>query len=178
MKRYHKRAKGMALVAALILLLGLTVLGLSSMKLAHLQERMARNTTLTSQAFHTSDSSLIFGELSLKVQNTRPEVDAETTCLSPPCELWGSQADLNFQTATNVWWLAQGKIPTYSTDLPTALSESQNRFVIEEIQFITDDLDPDSLSLSQGTVYYRVTSWGIANDGAQSMLQSIYAQRY
>lgn len=172
------RQHGIALVAALILLLALTLLALTTMKLMVDQERISGNHQVKLQSFQSADSSLQFGENWIQEQLTWPEADAESSCATPSCLIWSSSAALNFASLGDSWWLAQGRIPTYDSVLPSSLSSNSNRFVIEEIQYISDDLDPNAASLGQGTVYYRVTSWGVANDGAKSLVQSTYAQRY
>lgn len=173
-----KTQKGIALVAALILLVALTILGLTSMKLTIDQERISGNQHVSLQSFQTADSSLQFGENWIQQQITWPDIDAVSTCTTPVCTIWSPTAALNFETLTDSWWLTQGRTPTYSDAVPAALSSSNNRFILEEVLYVSDDLDPNAASLGQGTVYYRATGWGIADDGAQSKVQSIYAQRY
>jgi type IV pilus assembly protein PilX len=173
-----KRTRGIALVAALILLLALTLLAVTSMKMMTDQERISSNHQVKLQSFQTADSSLQFGENWINRQLTWPEIDAFANCTTPTCLIWSTNAALNFDALADSWWLAQGRIPTYSAILPRSLSSNRNRFVIEELQFLSDDLDPNAASLGHGIVYYRVTSWGLADDGAKSLLQSIYAQRY
>lgn len=170
--------RGIALIAALLLLLAMTILGLASMQMVQQREAIAGNQQVSLQAFHAADSSLVFGEDWIGVQIIKPTVDAQLSCATTPCSLWASDANLDFETLDNAWWQTHGLTPTYSDNTPSNLSSTNNRYVIEELHFIADDLDPDTLALGNGITYYRITSWGAASDSAESKVQSVYSQRY
>lgn len=61
----HRTEKGAVLIIALIMLLLLTIIGISSMRGTTMQERMAGNMRDQSQAFQASETALRQGEASI-----------------------------------------------------------------------------------------------------------------
>lgn len=99
MRRFLPRRQqdGVALVVALILLVIMTLLGLSSVRTVALEERMTSNTFDRSLAFQAAEAGLRAGEIAAQAQaNAIPPnsgfvslgvyVDANDSCVASPCQ--------------------------------------------------------------------------------------------
>lgn len=163
---------GVALVLSLILLTVLTLLGLTSMRNATLEEKMAYNMRDLGLAFEAAESGLREAENWLNQQNPDNITATAQTFVHQPGEL----PDLSNQTHS--WWTDSGDTGSYD-DLPgsTALDEVNQAplFVIEDLGLVRDDLET---GIPRGTNYYRITARGTgATDTAQSITQNTFAKR-
>jgi type IV pilus assembly protein PilX len=150
--------RGMALLVSLIFLLLLTLLGISSMQNATLQEKMAGSVTLRNQSFQLAEAALRSGENAVAASAySIPVCDAALTSVkcSPPTE--SATLTANGTNATSgVVWIAAG-----------------NGFY--GVQKIGTTMDPVNMP-SSSTILYRITGVGIQGN-SRTVLESIYAKK-
>lgn len=165
------RQHGTVLVVSLIMLLLLTMLGLSSMRGTTLEERMAGNMRDQNLAFQAAEAALREGEAWLAPLNAAP---AACAIVSTGCNAFRDQVlpDLTEQDAD--WWatnaLTYSKIISYVATAPLYLREEQ--------AFL-----PDDLTIGHGTPtgrdVYQVTARGTGQtDDAEVLLQTTYYKRF
>lgn len=113
-------------------------------------------------------------ELWLKIQTNKPV--AVKNCERPPCLVWEKAAlPTNLSDPQNTWWETQGR--TYSKKIPEV--SAQPRYVIEEYQFIPEELNPNEQSKQQGYFYYRIIAKGTGkSENSHSILESIYSVKF
>jgi len=174
--RVVTRERGASLVVALIFLIILTMLGLTTMRVATMEERMSGNSRDRSLAFQAAEAALRDAEMDiedLKVDGSRKNVnrisgmagaDANCTnglccnvggltCIEPSSPVYISKS---LKTAPSV---AFGQ---YTEAPPMSGLSLQPRYLIEP--FIRDD-----------TNHYRITARGYGvNPDTQVTLQEIY----
>ena len=75
---------GMALLVSLVFLLLLTLIGISSMQNATLQEKMAGSVTLRNQSFQTAEAALRIGESAVQLETYSLPVCSGTSQCAPP----------------------------------------------------------------------------------------------
>jgi type IV pilus assembly protein PilX len=147
------KQRGMVLLVSLVFLLLLTLLGISSMQNATLQEKMSGSVALRNQTFQRSEAALRLGESSIKV--TGYTLAKCTNCLPPAESATLTAAGVG---ASGVSWLAAAGGGFYG------------------IQNLGTTATPISRPPTcTGTVtLYRVTSVAIQGT-SRTVLESIYA---
>lgn len=171
----HKRKEqGIAIVMAIIFLLVLTILCISTTNTSFLAEKMSQNMKDMTTAFEAAESALSDGEQWLKSQATSPSV--VSSCTSTPCNVvWQSSVLPTLSAQTNSWWQTNGQL--YSATIANAAS--QPRFIVELLGFTTTDLSPTALASGTGQYYFRVTARGVGRSNNSVVnLQSIYLVQY
>lgn len=170
------RERGASLVVALIFLIILTVLGLTAMRVATMEERMSGNSRDRSLAFQAAEAALRDAEMDiedLKADGSRKNVNrisglagadanctnglccnlSGLTCIEPSVPVYSSK---NFKAAPSVEF---GK---YTGALPLNGLSLQPRYLIEP--FILNEIN-----------HYRITARGYGvNPDTQVTLQEIY----
>ena len=177
---------GAVLVVSLIILMILTILGMSSIQTTTLEERMAGNTLSTNTAFQAAEGSLRQGEADVLAYVTKPvptsngsndlwilyAPDPDTATTDP----WWHEADA-------AWWVSNGL--TFD-DPDDALRFANNAEVpiapvhlIEEQDFVKDTLTQGQSQDETGRQYYQITSRGVdITNTAEAILRSTYARRF
>ena len=84
--RFAQKQQGMVLLVSLVFLLLLTLLGISSMQNATLQEKMAGSVNLRNVSFQMAEAALRLGESSIKVKGFSLAKCTTTTRCAPPAE--------------------------------------------------------------------------------------------
>ncbi len=163
---------GSVLVISLLILLVLTLIGVTSMSTTSLQSKMATNSRESNLAFQASESALRYGEAALSGSPSPAGYDA--ACDNGLC--------LPSTNGTPVWtsinWAASAR--SYSTQTATALSEIplplQPKYIIEKLPAASiKGNSVSNITNSSSHQYYRITALGSgANGSASVMLQSIY----
>lgn len=171
----HKRSSistlqhGSALVVSLLILLVLTVIGVTSVSTSALQSKMATNTREYNTAFQAAESALRYGEAELS--STSPPAGYQAGCTSDGLCLPSTNG-------TPVWnsvdWTATlrtyGGGNTSLTDIPAAF---QPKYIIEKLP--PTCLPGCNLANPHYVQYYRITASGTgANGSAAVMVQSVY----
>jgi type IV pilus assembly protein PilX len=161
-----RREGGAILVSALLMLLVLTVIGVSVMQITRMQERMAGNTRDLNLAFQGAEAALRDAEQFLW---DTPNIIPCTTvdCVRPR----GQLPVLNNQT--QAWWDAQSQ--EYGDDGDQEIEEldADPQFVAEELAFV----GPLVVDDPGGRMFYQVTSRSTGATGAtNTTLQSTFAK--
>lgn len=168
---YPRRQRGTALITSLIFLLLLTIMGITAVGTATLEERMAGNMKDQYLAFQAAESALRYAESQLANMPAAPPLSA---ALSNDADIdvvaFGTVTDP--ATRDRTWWITNGEEYGGTTTRIEGVADDP-RFVIEErqrVEGITLNASPDGLT------YYRITARGVgATRSAQVVLQSTYA---
>ncbi|WP_415759080.1 pilus assembly PilX family protein [Pseudomonas sp. LT1P18] len=147
--------RGMALLVSLVFLLLLTLIGLSSMQNATLQEKMAASVTLRNQSFQGAESALRVGESAVQLETFSLPVCSGTTRCAPPAES-STITGAGFNSTSGVTWIASGS-------------------GFYGVQNIGTTLTAVNVPSNTSTTLYRVTAVGIAGN-SRSVVESIYAK--
>jgi len=152
----HQRQKqrGMVLLVSLVFLLLLTLIGLSSMQSANLQEKMAGSVSLRNQSFQAAEAALRIGESAVQLDSYSLAVCSGNQCAPPAESTVVSAAGLN--STSGVTWIAAG-----------------NGFY--GVQNIGTTLTAVNVPSNTSATLYRVTAVGIVGS-SRSVLESVYAK--
>ena len=174
----QNKQKGIALIISMIMLLMMTLLGVSAMKTSLMEEKMAGNSRDVTLAFQAAETGLRDAEVWLENQTTEP--DATSTGAN---RVWTFNAPdpvttnaVNWwQERNQTWWLNSAQ--AYGTPIENVRTVPHS--VIEFKDFIPDDLSVGSGGASTGRTYYQVTARGTGgSDQARILVQSTTARRY
>lgn len=166
MKRIHPtgslhRQRGAALVIALLMLLVMTVLGLASMQITRLEERMAGNARDINVAFQGSEAGLRHAESFIILFRDRPA----GRCAGPPCAagIYATNAlPLDLRNQPDAWWRdSPNTTREYGVAGATDIADTvyEPRSVTEELSFQPDSLSRGNAPRRPGKGYFKVTSW-------------------
>lgn len=163
--------RGAVLIISLVILLLMTIIGITAMSTNSLEEKMAGNTRDLNLAFQAAESSLREAEATL----APPNPTLSSPCGAPPC----TAVIANFVTQTDTWWTANGEEYGANGGLPTIPGVNQDpRYVIEALQSREDSRKQGS-GPSTGLDFYRVTARGTGGtDAAEVILQTTFYRRY
>ncbi|MCQ2995918.1 PilX N-terminal domain-containing pilus assembly protein [Pseudomonas syringae] len=156
-KEYPSRQKGMVLLVSLVFLLLLTLVGVSSMQNATLQEKMAGSVTVRNLSFQTAEAILRLGES--EIQKAGYSLAACTTPVgcAPPADSTSVTAAGN--SSAGVPWVAAGG----------------GFYVIQNIGVTASPINrPPTCSASSSVTLYRVTASAVQGV-SRTVLESIYA---
>jgi len=148
--------RGMALLVSLVFLLLLTLIGISSMQNATLQEKMATSVTLRNQSFQNAEATLRMGESAVQVSTYALAVCSGTTQCAPPAES-STVAAAGLNATSGVTWIAAG-----------------NGFY--GVQNIGTTLNAVNVPSNTSATLYRVTAVAIVGNNVRSVVESIYAK--
>ncbi|KTC95814.1 pilus assembly PilX family protein [Legionella erythra] len=168
-----RKQDGATLAATLLLLLVITLLGITSVQVTHLQEKMSANLQDKELSFVAAESALKAGENWVLSQETEPTV--YVTCQAYPCAQQVYE-NINLATQPSSWWNSRSSQYTLSMDNIA----TNPRFIIEFLQFVPDSpVVGSSAAKSTGVFYYQVTARGTgATNDSISVLQTTVARRY
>ena len=190
------RSRGFVLVTSLIFLVVITLLAVSAINSATLQERMASNQREKSRALQAADAGLRQGELLMRdpvfndaqppgstVNVANPGQPAATVSL----RLWRPGAFLGNDTDGNpadslafldpAIWQTSDPL-SYDVDAGNARLEPV-RYYIEDYECVGRDLNPGNRAKCDGSIIYRVTARATGeNPAAVAVTQSLYEKRY
>jgi type IV pilus assembly protein PilX len=146
---------GMALLVSLVFLLLLTLIGISSMQNATLQEKMASSVTLRNQSFQIAEAALRIGESAVQLDTYTLPVCSGNQCLPPAESSTLTAAGLN--SSSGVTWIA-----------------AANGFY--GVQNIGTTLNAVNVPSNTSATLYRVTAVAIVGNNVRSVVESIYAK--
>jgi type IV pilus assembly protein PilX len=178
---HARHQRGAALVTSLLLLLVLTIIGITAMQMTRMQERMAGNTRDLNLAFQGAEAALRNGEALVRAQPLKPD-----NCSALPCEFWQNNLALVAvpETRDYTWWTtyADEYEANGDHDHPTREMNELNedpRFVVQYITRV-----PDTLTIGEGggappgRDFYQVSGWSRGGSGkSNTVLQSTFARR-
>lgn len=164
-QRLSHRQQGITLIICMIVLLVVTLLGLSSIRDTTMEEKMAGNMINRNLAFQAAESALREGEAFVGSASKLPEFDGSVTGLySQITEMWPVSA---------ASWGVGSAVRSYSGTL-TGVAASPV-YIIEQM-----DSEAESASVAAGQVqntqtFYRITTRAVGStDTAVVILQTIY----
>jgi len=158
----RSKQSGMALIVSLVFLLLLTLLGVSSMRNASLQEKMAGSVSLRNLSFQTAEAVLRLGESSIQNSGFSLAVCSNATCLPPPesAKITSAGVYSGAGSSSGLPWLAAGNGFYLIQNLGTTGSPVTT---------------PPSCQSSSSFTLYRVTAVAIQGTST-TVLESIYAK--
>ncbi len=166
------RQHGAALITSLIILLILTVLGVTAMSGSSLQELMAGNFADKSLSFQATESALSDAEQTIEAWTIQPTSDDTasngvfTPNLFPPFENTAYDSAV-WNNGTN--YSLAGTLPVSQDPL----------YIIEEVDFVGSSADYRDEVRRAGVIFYRITARGTGrSNNSVTMLQSTYGKRY
>ena len=171
-----RKEQGTALIFALVMLLMLTILGITAITTSSLQEKMAGNMRDQYTAQQAGDSILRNGEASVFNQINKPAPACPPSGAVP---IWDSinAAGLpaclsNVATKDDNWWGTNGLTSAYTNDH----TAQEPRYVVELVQKVKVCLDCNSPPVYR--YYFRTTGWASGyTNFAQAMLQSVFSKK-
>jgi type IV pilus assembly protein PilX len=151
--------RGMVLLVSLVFLLLLTLLGISSMQNATLQEKMAGSVVVRNQSFQLAEAVLRLGESAIKAAGFSQAACSTPAACAPPAE--STTVTAAGGGASGVTWVAAGG----------------GFYGIQNLGTTTDPIKrPTNCSSSGSVTLYRVTAVALQGQGAsRTVLESIYA---
>ena len=177
----RRNQSGVVLFMSLVILLILTILGLSSVQTTSLQERMSRNASDSNLAFQAAESALRDGEDLLGGFGSMTAFDNGGTGTgreNGPQEVPAWEV-VDWSPTTDS---CTGCIPAETAISGTA---TQPKYVVEHVKTVESDddrLNLNNIGVTTGagkTEVFRVTAFGVGGtDSARVMLQSTYGVRY
>ncbi len=182
------RQRGVVLFMSLVMLLILTILGLSSVQTTSLQERMSRNARDTNLAFQAAESALRDGEDLIELLTSLAPFDNATAGYyreNAPGVV-PNWKDVNATAAGNVNWEASSEAACGCMDANLAVTgvASQPRYIVEHVRAVisgADALNLDNIGQDTGsgrTEMFKITTYGQGGSAsARVMLQSTYGKR-
>lgn len=179
------KEKGAVLAICLILLLLVTVLGLSTIGTTTMQEQMAANTRDKDLAFQAAELALKVAEQTLEV-GTSDTLNFTPACTDGLCSAWAPEAEFLRWKDPNacgqgedIWSCNKSRV----VEITDAGNHAQPpRFFIEELADLTTD---DNLNIGnigdfaygEEVTVYRITAIGYGGSTvAQAVLQTTYAK--
>lgn len=180
MKMYpRQRQKGAAIFIALIMLLVMTIIGITASQTTTLEEKMAGNLRDQTLALQAGEAALRWTETWVGDQ-----VDEPT-----PVPVCGSGCDdtvwvlntLPFDVTSAALWSTASVRSNYIGLPTTGLGKvaAAPRSVVEEHSFIKDNLNQGKQADTAGQMFYRLTADGTGGTtSAKALLQSTYSRRY
>lgn len=171
--------KGAALIISLLILLVMTLIGITAVSTTSLEEKMAGNTRDLNLAFQAAESGLRDGDGDVLGLLTPPV--AVSNCASN-CgnTFFDTTAIPDFLTLTEAQWVAWGR--QYGTAIIDITGVAEDPlYILEERGFVEDGLKVGTLvsSAVTGTNLYRATSRGRgASVNTEVIVQSTYAKRF
>ena len=181
MTRRHRpqlrsRQRGAILIISLLLLVVLTVLGITTMRTSGLQERMAGNTRDLNLALQGAEAGLRDGENLIRVQVSRPVATAGAGCVF--CQRGALPIAIADETVFDWANEAQEFGTAGARDLMANQLDEDPRYVVEESAFVRDSLVIGQ-EATEGRDFYQVTARSTGASGmANTVLQSTYTRRY
>ena len=168
--------QGAVLVISLLLLLIMTLIGVTTMSTTSLEEKMAGNMRDKNVALQAAEAALEDGEAWLAPLGSQPA--ETTTCGAPPCDVWALNTLPDLSSQSQSWWLSNGREYGAAGSKDINDVNTDPRYILEAQSFV-----PDALDMGQnpptGKSIYRVTAHGTGgSDDAQVILQTTFVKRF
>ena len=155
-RSFGQRQRGMALLVSLVFLLLLTLIGLSSMQSATLQEKMTSSVMLRNQSFQMAEAALRMGENAVQVETYTLAVCTTATQCAPPAES-ATLTGAGRNSSSGVTWVAAAGGFYGVQNIGTTLA---------------------AVNVPNGTsaTLYRITAVAVVGNNQRSVVESIYAK--
>ncbi len=163
-----QRQQGAALIVSLIILMVMTMIGLSSMQSTTMEEKMAGNMRDQSVAFQNAEIALRTGEDYLG-SPILPAFNGSDGLYQP-----ADGDDTDYPMWESIDWLVASNVVTVS-DLTLADSHSDPVYIIEELAEVADTTGSLEAGLPKISAFYRVTARATGtSDTSRIFLQSVF----
>ena len=176
-----KKERGAVMITALMILLLMTVFGISTMDTNILEEKMAGNMRDRNTAFQAAESALRAAEIWIAAQTdvhsmTLRDV-SDSTDTNP---LWDHSSPDPDNSNNKTWW--EERDAAWWADNAVALSSgnelpgvaAQPSYIVEKLPPSTESLEA-AQSLDTSDIYLQVTARGVGGaDSTVVVLQSVY----
>ncbi len=172
-----KGQRGAVLIMALLLVMVLTILGVSAMQGGVMEERMAGNAHDHHMAFQSAESGLRDATAWIDTLSARPKPDSTASKGIYEIGILGD----NLLHYTFDWVTMGRAYGTGTGNHPNDFSyhSAAPLYVVEETAFVVDSLDPDSLALGKGVYYYTVSSIGHGGSTtSEAVARTVWEKRY
>lgn len=172
------RQRGASLIIGLLFLIVLTLLGVTSMSKAVMEEKVAHNQRDTAVAMESAESGLRDIETWLDSQSGKPRTVTQGGTYVRDSGAYPGQT---VNTQSSAWWqnngAQYGTLTTNITPLPNVAS--QPLIVTREVAWSPDTLNvATNYGEPPGVAYYEVSAQGAGQNAAtRVILQSVYAKR-
>jgi type IV pilus assembly protein PilX len=172
----HARQRGAILVTSMLLLIVLTVLGVSMMRMTTMQERMAGNTRDLNLALQAAEAALRDGEDRLSPLRLTAKPRAQATAGCTYCE--ATFLPVAIQDATQFNWSTALEYGAAGTQDIAGLAEDP-RYVIAEVGYVPDTQLIGQNDTLSGRDFYQITARSTGASGqANTVLQSTFPRRF
>ncbi len=165
------RESGAALAVSLIMLLVMTLIGVTSMGTTNLEEKMAGNTRDRAIAFQAAESAL--REAERVVQDNYSSLSFDTTCSSGHCDCSSTSTTCpEYWTDTTLdVWNNINRHTAYTVNIDNVAARA--KYIIEHLGSFVVPSDPVCNTCPKE--YYRITALGVGmSPNANVMLQTTY----
>jgi len=174
----RKRQTGASLIVSLMLLIVLTLLGLSGMQSTIMQERMSSNVRDKGMAFQAAESAIRGGEDWVKSADTNTLRDPDgTTCSSPPCDIITLNEYASMTAETFGWWQTNARAFIFPSSTSNSTPAADPHFIVEFHSRVDQgySLDPGDTTLRPHL--YRITAMGVGSTTtAEAMIETLYSR--
>jgi type IV pilus assembly protein PilX len=166
---HHGKQSGAALITSLLILLVMTLIGVTAMQITNLEEKMAGNLRDRNLAFQSAETALRAGERCVSAANGLQDCVAGLY----------SENDYNRDGATNdplpllttTLWNSSG-VMSYNGAALAGISVNP-RYVVEEMPFLCAPVSLEVAPVER--CYFRVTGRGVGGTtSAEVILQSVH----
>jgi len=174
-----QKQNGAVLIVSLVMLVLMTIISLSSMRVTTLEEKMAGNALNTNLAFQAAETALRAAETSILAQDDAPDIDSTN--------LWDYNSLDSDSTDATPWWFEkdaawwattavqyEDSSNVLSLDIaPTSVSERRLVGNREGGLSITRSSQPSTI------IHYQITGHGTGPDPvSRFMVQSVVTKGY
>lgn len=164
----NPKERGAALITALMILLVMTLLGITAVTTSSLQERMAGNMRDQYMAQQAGDSIIRDGENWIFKLLIRPT----PACSPSPTERVWDYSCLDVAAQSDTWWATNG----YTSNVSNTYVSQNPRYVNEHLQRVSEGSLADNKKVFRH--YYRTNGWSVgASDYARGLFRSVYSRR-
>jgi type IV pilus assembly protein PilX len=174
---------GVVLVMTLVILLVVTLLGVSSIQLTGLQERMSRNASDAAFAFGSADAALRAAEIAVEAEDSLDSYTNDAATVDNKYSIEAVNSAPIWLNAT--WWDTAANGIVVANYGVTAGTNREPKYLIEFIRTSTPDLDVTNIGnvgstiSAEDTHYFRVTARGIGRTaGAKIYMQTTYGKQF
>lgn len=180
----HSSQRGAALITALLILMVLTVIGISALRTSSTQETIVGNLRDQDLAFQAADTALTAAETNIDAIINPPLATNSGANNGIYTRDLGNASPVDWKSTvhdkTNTWNTATGIATEFGTTAQELTELSADPlFVIEEEGFLEDDLGTETQAQGLGKYSYRITARGQGKAGSTvSLLQETFAKRY
>jgi len=173
----RKRQAGASLIVSLMLLIVLTLLGLSGMQSTIMQERMSNNVRDKGMAFQAAESAIRGGEDWVRgadIDTLRP--DDGGTC-TPPCNIVQLNDYASMAIETFGWWQTNARTFTFPSSTSNSTPAADPRFIVEFHSRVDQGYSLDLMDTTPRPHLYRITAMGVGSTTtAEAMIETLYAR--